>query len=148
MKKIAGICLFLVVSTGVLALYFWPYFSQIKHYTAEDLIGLTCEELGEKHEEVIFAHHDAAIRHRDRTGAFPADLGLPQVEDLPYVILMEKFIEDKNLKGFDLSKPHSLSTSGPDSEFFAEITRVCAASPSLDALAAIGQAAQNLNLTD
>jgi hypothetical protein len=62
--------------------------------------------------------------------------------------MMEKFIQDKDLMGFDLSKPYSLSTSGPDSEFFAEITRVCAASPSLDALEAIGQAARNLNLTD
>ncbi|WP_339762343.1 hypothetical protein [uncultured Sulfitobacter sp.] len=148
MKKIVVSCLFLGISAAVLALYVWPYFYQIKHYTQEELIGLTCDELGERHEEVIFAYHDAAIRHFNRTGAFPDDLGLPQANDLPYVILMEKFIQDNDLEGFNLSKPHALSTSGPEYEFFAEITRICAASPSLDAGQAFGQAAQNLNLTN
>jgi hypothetical protein len=129
-------------------LYVWANRFEIKHYTVEELIGLSCEELGEKHEEVIFAYHDAAIRHKKRTGAFPDDLGLPQDDDLPYVILMEKFVQDNNIKGVNVSKLHSLSTTGQDSEFFAEITRVCAVSPSRDAWDAVGQTAINLGHID
>jgi hypothetical protein len=148
MKKIVISCLFLGISTAVLALYVWQHFSEIKHYTLEELIGLTCDELGQRHEEVILAYHDAAVRDFNRTGAFPDDLGLPQANDLPYVILMEKFIQDNNLQWFNLSKPYAVSTSGPEYEFFAEITSICAASPSSDALQAVSQAAENLHLTD
>jgi len=68
-----------------LALYVWQHPSQIKHYTAAELVGLTCEELGEKHEEMIFEYHDASIGYYTRIGAFSDDLGLPRDDDLPYV---------------------------------------------------------------
>lgn len=148
MNKKARICLFLCISTAVAALYLWPRFSQIKLYTAAELTGLTCEQLSEKHEEVIFAYHDAALRHYRKTGAFPDDLGLPRAEDLPFSIVMNTYIQENALTAFDLSKPFSLSEPRQNKDFFYEVSRVCAVTPSLDAMTAVGQAAQNLNLMD
>lgn len=147
MKIFVSICLFLCICAALSAVYVWPNFSQIRHYTEDDLIGLTCEELGEKHEEVIFAYHDASIAHYRRTGAFEDDLGLPKDEVLPFVILMKKFIQDNDLRAFDLSKPFSISTAGLESDFFAEFSDVCASNPSLPAIDAVGQAAKRLKLT-
>ncbi len=131
-----------------MALYVWAHPSEIKHYTTEELIGLTCEELSEKHEEIIFEYHDAEIARYNRTGAFSDDLGLPKDDVLPYVILMKKYIQDNDLRGFNLSKPFTIPTQRLHYEFFAEITSVCATSPSRDALEAVEKAAKNLNLID
>ncbi|MDP5085229.1 MAG: hypothetical protein NWQ23_07395 [Yoonia sp.] len=148
MKKLVIVCLLLGVFAAGLALTAWPYLFGIRHYTLDELIGLNCEELGEKQEEVIFAYHDASLAHYHRTGAFEDDLGLPKEEVLPFVILMKKVIQDNAFTGFDLSKPFfpsaSASTPRLHSEFYAEISRLCATSPSLDAIEAMGQAATNL----
>jgi hypothetical protein len=71
----------------------------------DKLAGLTCQELSEKHEEVIFEYHDASIARHDRTVSFGNDLGLPREDVLPFVIMMKKVIQDNDLSGFDLTKP-------------------------------------------
>ncbi|WP_417270638.1 hypothetical protein [Celeribacter sp.] len=150
MTKRAKTYLFLGMSCAALAIYVWLRPDEIRHYTVEELVGLTCGELGEKHEEVIFAYHDASIAHYNRTSAFEDDLGLPKEEVLPFVILMKKVINDNNLNGFDLTKPffHSASVATPPlhSEFFAEISSICVTHPDLDAIEAMRQAAENLNV--
>lgn len=150
MKKFARICLILCVLLAAIVLSLWAFPAKIKHYTADELIGLTCQELGEKHEEVIFAYHDAEIDHYKKSGAFQDDLGAPPEDVIPYVILMKKVIQDSNLEGFDLSKPffHSASVATPrlHTAFFSETTSVCARSPTLDATQAMLQAATNLKL--
>jgi hypothetical protein len=152
MKKFVSFCLFLSVSTAALAIYIWPQLFEIKHYTLDELVGLTCEELGEKYDEVIFAYHDASIARYKRTGAFEGGFGRPKEEVLPFVILMKKVIQDNDLKGFDLSKPffHLASVATPrlHTDFYYEITSVCATTPSLDAIEAMMQAAKNLKLTN
>lgn len=147
MRIFSGIFWLLCISTAALVLFFWTRPSEIKLYGADELVGLTCAELGERHEEVIFAYHDAAIDYYNREGAFPEDLGLPKEEVLPIVVLMKKFVEDNGLRKLNLSEPF-LSTSNPQSSFFAEISAVCATNPSLDALDAMRQAAEQLNLID
>lgn len=148
MKIFVSICLFTCASIIILALYIWVNPSEIRHYTADDLVGLTCAELGEKHEEVIFAYHDAAIDHRKRTGAFPDDLGLPQDDVLPFAILLRTFIQENDLSEFDLSQSFFHSSSRLHSNFFAEASHVCASNPSQGAMEAVGRAAKNLNLID
>ncbi|WP_417260536.1 hypothetical protein [Celeribacter sp.] len=150
MTKRTKIYLFLGMSCAALAIYVWPRPDEIRHYAVDELVGLTCEELGEKHEDVIFAYHDASIAHDTTTGAFKDDLGLPKEEVLPFVILMKKVINDNGLSGFDLTKPffHSASEATPPlhSEFFAEISSICATHPDLDAIEAMGQAAKKLTI--
>lgn len=150
MNKLVSIGLFVGISIAALALFVWPNSFDIRLYTVDELVGLTCEELGEKHEEVIFAYHDASIAHYSRTGAFGDNLGLPGEEVLPFVILMKKVIQDNDLIGFDLTKPifHSASSATPTlhSDFYAEISSVCATSPAMDATEAMLQAAKKLEL--
>ncbi|WP_417812686.1 hypothetical protein [Thalassospira alkalitolerans] len=150
MTKRAKTYLFLGMSCAALAIYVWLLPDEIRHFTVDELVGLTCGELGEKHEEVIFAYHDASIAHYNKTSAFEDDLGLPKEEVLPFVILMRKVINDNGLSGFDLTKPffHSASEATPPlhSEFFAEISSICATHPDLDAIEAMRQAAENLNV--
>ncbi|MFT5796826.1 MAG: hypothetical protein ACI84R_000880 [Candidatus Azotimanducaceae bacterium] len=145
MKKLAIICLFLCAAITVLVLFVWARPSELKHYTADELIGLTCQELGQKHEEVIFAYHDVEITHYKRTGAFHDDVGLPKVEVLPYEVLIQRFIQDNGLSGDNLLQPVSISRS---SNFSSEISNICVTNPLLLAVDAMRQAAKNLNLTN
>jgi len=148
MKARSIIFLFSVAFLVTSGLYFWARATEPRPYTADDLIGMDCAELGRKHDEVITAFHDAAIAHHRKTGAFPDDLGLPRTQDLPVVVLITRFLRDHGLTGFDFAKPHALSTSGPESDFFTEVSGLCAASPSLDAMAAVTQAAKQLDLIE
>ena len=150
MTKRAKTYLFLGISCAALAIYVWLLPDEIRHYTVDELVGLTCGELGEKHEEVIFAYHDASIAHYNRTSAFEDDLGLPKEEILPFVILMKKVINDNDLSEFDLTKPffHSATVATPrlHSEFFAEISSICATHPDLNSIEAMEQAAEKLKV--
>lgn len=146
MKKFKLICLFLCVSLALIALFVWAGPSELRHYTAEELVGSTCEELGEKHEEVIFAYHDAEIAHYKRTGAFHDDVGLPKKEVLPYEILIGYFIQANGLREADLSENSSVSARKLRYNFFAETTSICATNPMLLAVEAIHKAATKLNL--
>lgn len=114
-------------------------------------MGLSCAEVSEKNEEIIFAYHDASVEKYKKEGSFKGGVGLPEEEVLPFVILMKKVIQDHDLMGLDPAKPFFSSVSIPTpklhSEFYAEITSVCAKSPSLDAIEAMVQAAKNLKLT-
>lgn len=131
-----------------LGLYVSARVTALPHYTADDLIGLNCEDIAEKHEEVITAFHDAAIAHHARTGAFPDGFGLPPTQGLPFVVLITTFIQDNGLGGFDFAKPHALSTSGPEAGLFAEVSNKCAANPSLDAMQAVALAAKERGLVE
>lgn len=140
--------LFAFASAAALCIFSRPH--ELRHYTEAELTGLSCAEISEKNEEVIFAYHDASIREYKKAGSFENGVGLPKEEDLPFVILMKKVIRDNDFIGFDLSKPffHSASIATPrvHSEFYAEITSVCSKNSLLDAIEAMVQAAKNLNL--
>ncbi|WP_420507181.1 hypothetical protein [Nitratireductor aquimarinus] len=129
MKIFAIICGFLFVSASAVALYSWARPHEIRHYTESELTGLSCAEISEKNEEVIFAYHDASIREYKKAVSFENGVGLPKEEVLPFVILMKKVIRDNDFIGFDLSNPffHSASVATPrvHAEFYAEITSVC-----------------------
>ncbi len=148
MNKFIGIGLLLGASFAVVVLFPRP---EIRQYTADDLIGLTCQELSEKHEEVIFAYHDASIAEYNKTGSFGENLGLPKEDVLPFVIVMKMVIQDNALEGFDLSKPffHSATVSTPQlhKDFYAEASSLCATNPTFDAMQAMAQAANTLGLT-
>lgn len=148
MKQIAGILLCFCGSAAALAIFAWPQSSQIKLYTADELLGVTCEELGARHEEVIFAYHDAEIAYFDRAGVFHEDLGLPKEDDLPFVVLMRRFMEDNAIKEADIAAPRSPSAPVQRSRFYAETSAICAATPSMSAVQAMRQAAKQLNLID
>jgi hypothetical protein len=148
MKFFPGILLFSFILLVVSGLFFLPRTAEIRTYSADQLIGLNCAELGERHEEIIAAFHDAAIARYRKTGAFPDDLGLPRTEDLPIVVLILRFIQDNDLEGFDFFRAHSLSTSGPEADLFSELSNLCAASPSLDAMQAVEKAARRLDLVE
>lgn len=150
MKKFVRLGLLFGVSMAALVLFVWPHIAGIKHYTVDELVGLTCQELGERHEEVIFEYHDASIAQQDRTGSFGNDLGLPREDVLPFVIMMKKVIQDNDLSGFDLTKPFFQSaiaaTPRRHSDFYAEASSVCATNPTMDATDAMVLAAMNLGL--
>jgi hypothetical protein len=148
MNPVVSFCLFCVMSVAALGYYTWPHLLGTRHYTADELTGLTCAELGQRHEDVIFAYHDAALAKTRRTGTVQDDPGLPKEEVLPFVILMRKVIQDHDLDGFDPGKPffHSASVATPrlHADFYAEVTSVCATNPAMDAVAAMLQAARTL----
>ena len=146
MRFVVGICLFLGLSTGALALYGWAFRADIQHYTADELIRLTCEEVSEKHEEVITAYHDAAIAHHRRTGAFPDDLGLPKDDVLPFAVLMQKFIADNDVTAFNPSAPFSITRQDQHRRFFNEISVICVTNPSMPAIEGVRQVAERLDL--
>ena len=148
MKKFAVLCSVLCVAMTLLALFVWAEPSEIRHYTAEDLVGVTCEELGEKHKEVIFAYHDAEIAHYKRTGAFHEDVGIPETEVLPFDVLMEHFLQTNDLTEDASSENSSASARELRTIFFSKITRICITNPSLQAFEAMRQAAEELNLID
>lgn len=150
MKKLAIIGLSIGVSVAALSLYARPQSSDVRHHTVDELVGLTCENLGQAHEQMIFAYHDAALARGSQTGSVETDLGLPREEVLPFVILLRKVIEDNDLAGFDPAKPfvHSASATAPrlHTDFYAEASSVCATSPTMDAVEAMVQSALNLGL--
>ncbi|CAN0652666.1 conserved exported protein of unknown function [Nitratireductor aquimarinus] len=148
MKKIAGIGLLICASALALAFYVWAQPAQIKHYTADELMGFNCEELGTAHEDLIVAYHDAEIARHRREGSFSDDLGLPKEDDLPFVVLMRRFMQDNDIREADLAKPSSPSATLQRSSFYAEISGLCAGNPSLGAVEAMRQAATKLNLID
>lgn len=151
MKRTVGISLILSIAGALLASYLWPFANEIRHYTEAELVGLTCAELSEKHEEVIVAYHDASIAHYRKTGAFEDDLGLPEEGVLPFVIVMKKVIRDSNFAGLDLNMPffYSASAATPrlHSDLFSEVSGICATYPAMNAIAAVLQAAEKLELT-
>jgi len=150
MKRTLGISLMLIISAALLIFCLWPFSNDIRHYTEAELEGLTCAELSEKHDEVITAYHDASIAHFHRTGAFEDGIGLPDEGTLPIIIVMKHVIRDRDFAGFDLSKPffNSASATAPKrhSDFYAEISSICATYPAMDAVTAVMQAAKNLDL--
>lgn len=148
MKSLPCILLFSVILLVMAGLWVRGRTTDPRVYSADELIGLNCAELGERHEAIITSFHDAAIARYRGTGAFPDGLGLPRTEDLPIVVLILRFIQDNGLSGFDFSRPHSLSTSGPEADLFGELSSLCAASPSLDAMQAVKQAARHLDLIE
>ena len=146
MKKFSLICLFLCTSIISLVLFVWATPHEIRHYTVDDLVGSTCKELGEQHEEVIFAYHDAEIAHYRRTGAFHDDVGVPKDDALPFDILVGHFIQVNDLRQINLSEDSSAATRKLHSNFSSEISNICATSPMLQAVDAMRQAATKLNL--
>lgn len=147
MKKTVVLALMLCASTAGLLVFLWADVSAPKHYTAEQLSELTCETLGERHEEVIIAYHDAEIAHNRRTGAFHDDLGLPSEDVLPYPVLMKRFMLDNNISDTDLMAGSS-SARLQDSDFYYAFSGFCASNPSWQAVDAMRRAAIKLGLTD
>jgi hypothetical protein len=145
MNKFILIGLILSVTAVVLVVLHWASPSEITHYTAEQLVELTCEELGERHEEVIFAYHDAEIAHYRQAGAFHDDLGIPPENVVPYAVLMERFVRDNNISKADIATGPS-PTPFLNTRFFYETTGICAVNPSWQAVEALRQAAINLGL--
>ncbi len=121
--------------------------SEIRHYTADELAELTCEALGQRHDDVIMAYHDAEIAYKRRTGAFHDDLGLPPEHVVPYAVLMKQFMRDNNISGADVVT-RSSATPLLDSVFYSEISGECANNPSLQAKEAMREAATHLGLLD
>lgn len=148
MKRPLIIGLFLTIVATLLSLIIWPYPNTIRHDTEADLAGLTCAELSKKHNKVIVAYHDASIARHRKTGSFGDGLGLPAEDVLPIIIVMKKVIRDNNFAGFDLTKPffHSKSATAPKrhSDFYAEVSNICATYPAMQATTAMLQAAQTL----
>ena len=145
MKISVAVALMLFVAA--LAAFVWSGPSKIRHYTADELLELTCEELGERHTEVINVYHDAEIAHYRRTGAFHDDLGIPPEDIVPFAVLIEWFvrsndISEAHIKGNFPEMP-ILSTS-----FYYEVSGICATNPSWQATGAMQQAAINLGLID
>ena len=145
MKVYVAVALMLCVSVAALAAFVWSGPAPIRHYTFDDLSELTCEELGERHTEVIDAYHDAEIAHYGRTAAFHADLGLPSDDVLPFAVLMMGFMRDNNISE---SKVVTRSTPWPllYSDFYYEISGTCAANPSMRAVEAMRESALKLGL--
>jgi len=146
MKKFAVVSLMLC-ATAALAAFVWAGPYDIKHYTADELAELTCDALGERHEEVIFAYHDAEIAYKRRTGAFHDDLGLPPEDVVPYAVLMKQFMHDNNISEADVVT-RSTATPLLDSAFYAEVSGQCATNPTWRAVDAMREAATNLGLID
>lgn len=142
MKVCVAVAFMLCVSVTALV---WSGPAPIRHYTLDDLSELTCEELGERHTEVIDAYHDAEIAHYGRTAAFHADLGLPSEDVLPFAVLIMGFMRDNNISE---SKVVTRSTPWPllYSDFYYEISGTCAANPSMQADEAMRESALKLGL--
>ena len=137
----------LCASAAAVAAFILSGQSGIRHYTAPELAELTCRQLGERHEEVIFAYHDAEIAYKRRTGAFHDDLGLPPEDVLPIAVLMKHFMRDSNISEADVMA-RATATPLHDSALFSEISATCATNPSWLAVEAMRQAAMNLGLID
>lgn len=148
MKKIAGFFLLFCIAAVALVFFAWSQPSQIKHYTAEDLVGLTCAELSARHDDFIFAYHDAEIANYRRTGGFQDDLGLPQEETLPFIVLMRWFMQDNEIIEADLVHSSLPSKTLQGTKFYYEISAACASASPLRAVDVMQQVATKLNLID
>lgn len=147
MHRFFAIGLCVCASAAALATFVWVSADEPQHFTADELIKLTCHALGQRHEEVIFDYHDAEIAHYRRTGAFHDDLGLPSEDVVPYAVLIKRFMQDNHITVADLATTSS-STPLLDSDFYYETSAICAANPSWQAVDAMRQAAINLGLID
>lgn len=145
MKISVAVALMLCASAAALAAFIWSGPPEIRHYTADELSQLTCEELGQRHEDVIDAYHDAEIVHKRRTGAFHDDLGLPPEDVVPYAVLMKRFMRDNHISETDVVT-RSTPTPLLYSDFYYEISGTCVANPSWQAVEAMRQTALNLGL--
>lgn len=137
---------FISVLFGVLVclvVYLWFRPPSVVLYSYEDLVGVTCATLSQKHEEVITSHHDAALDYFHRKGEFPVGLGLPPEEQLPFNILIEAYVRDADMVGGDLSVLFVSAAPQLRSHFFSAMTGVCAARPEMlamdAAVVAVGQ---------
>lgn len=128
-----------------LAAFIWSGPNEIRHYTADELLEMTCEALSERHKVVIDAYHDAEIAHFRKAGAFHDDLGLPPEAVIPYAVLMKRFMRDN-----DINETAVVTRPTPtpilDSDFYYEISGTCAANPSWQAVEAMRHSAVNLGL--
>ncbi|NHM20953.1 hypothetical protein [Tritonibacter mobilis] len=147
MKRSVVATLTLCASTAGLAAFMWLGPSEIRHYTADELAELTCEALGERHEEVIFAYHDAELAYYRQTGAFHDDLGIPSEDVVPYAVLIKRFLRDHEISETDIADTSS-TTPILSSDFFYAASTICATNPSWQATDAMRQAALNLGLID
>ena len=142
-----SIVIALTLSAAVLAVFICSGPSDIKHYTADELVELSCEALGERHRELIDAYHDAELAHYRQTGAFHDDLGIPSEDVVPYAVLMKQFMHDNDIGVADIADTSSL-TPILDSRFYYEVSGICATNPSWQATYAMRQAAINVGLMD
>ena len=130
---------------AALLVFNWVGSSDIKHYAADELAGLTCEDLGERHLEVIDAYHDADIAHYRQTGSFDGGVGLPPEEVVPYAVLMKRFMHDNGISDADIVGALS-ATPILSSNFYYEISAICATNPKWQAIDAMHKAATDLDL--
>lgn len=147
MMKPVALASILCGTAAALGVAVWTGPSEIRHYSADELAELTCEDLGERHEDVIVAYHDAEIAHKRRTGAFHDDLGLPSEDVLPYPVLMKRFMRNNNIRETDTVAGVS-SARLQDTDFYYRVSGLCAANPSWHAVDAMRQAAIELGLMD
>ena len=147
MKISVAVALTLGASAVGLAAYIGEDLPESKHYSADELVELSCEALGERHEEVIVAYHDAEIAHRSRTGTFHDDLGLPTEDVLPYAVLIKRFVRDHDIGKAETAGAWS-SMPILSSGFYHEVSAICATNPSWQATDAMRQAALNLSLIE
>ncbi len=117
--------------------------AEITHYTADDLVGLTCETLGERHEDVINAYHDAEIDHVRRTGTFHDDLGVPAEDIMPFAVLIKRFAEDAQI---DMPVEPMAPFPILNSDFYYAVSAKCAATPSMSAVGAMHHVAVKMGL--
>lgn len=143
LSAIAAIA-FCVAAAGLAAII-WSGPFEIRHYRVDELAGLTCEALGERHEDVIVAYHDAEIAHYRQAGAFHDDLGIPTEDVLPYAVLIKWFVRDYGISETDIAGPSS-ETPILSSDFYFAVSGLCATNPSWLATDAMRQAALNLGL--
>ncbi|MFY0661997.1 MAG: hypothetical protein JXR15_16000 [Shimia sp.] len=129
-----------------LVVYLWLRPPSVVLYSYEDLVGVTCATLSQRHEEVITSHHDAALDYFHRKGEFPLGLGLPPEEHLPFALLLQRYVQDEALQGFDVSQPFRPTASPLHAQFDAEVSRVCALYPEILAWDAGHEAARRLKL--
>ena len=145
MKISVAVTFMLCASAAALAAFVWSGPSQIRHYTFDELSELTCEELGERHTEVLDAYHDAEIAHYGQTATFHVDLGIPSEDVVPYAVLMMRFMRDNNISETNLVT-RSMLWPLLYSDFYYEISGTCAANPSWQAVEAMRQSALKLGL--
>ena len=131
----------LALSVITMTAFIWTGTPTIKHYTAAELMPLTCAALGERHEEVITAYHDAEIAHFRKTGAFHDDLGIPSEDVIPYSIVIKQFLREHNI--VDAAMSPILN-----SDFYAAVSGICASNPSWQATDAMRQVAISMELID
>lgn len=136
---------FLILFASILVAFLWVGSTKIAHYSAEELANLSCVVLGERHEEVILAYHDAELAHFRRTGSFHDDLGVPPEDVLPFAIVFRQFLHDNDLSAAGITNTSSATTT-LGSDFYYETSAICATNPSWLATDAMRQAALNLGL--